>query len=212
MYAILQQFKKREGHCNVRRSHTEDGANVGVWVSAQRQLNRKETLDPERQKRLEEISFDWGLTFTATWDDTYALLKQFKKREGHCNVPLSHTEDGANVGAWARTQRKLKRKETLDSERQKRLEEISFDWGSTRAATWDETYALLKQFKKREGHCNVPLSHTEDGANVGVWVSAQRQLNRKETLDPERQKRLEEISFDWGLTYTAKWDEMYALL
>jgi hypothetical protein len=200
MYALLKQFQKREGHCNVPRSHTEDGANVGMWASDQRKLNRKEKLDPERQKRLDEIGVEWGSTLAATWDETYALLKQFKKREGHCNVPLSHTEDGANVGLWASAQRQLNRKKTLDpAERQKRLDEISFEWGSTLAATWDEMYALLKQFQKREGHCNVPRSHTEDGANVGQWASAQRQCNRKEKLDPERLKRLDEISFEWGV-------------
>jgi hypothetical protein len=50
-----------------------------------------------RQKRLEEIGLEWGLS-SATWDETYALLKQSKKREGHCNVPQRHTEDGANLG------------------------------------------------------------------------------------------------------------------
>jgi hypothetical protein len=70
------------------------------------QLKKKETLDPERQKRLEEIGFEWGLAKT-TWDETYALLQQFKNREGHCKVPQSHKEDGTNLGAWASTQRQL---------------------------------------------------------------------------------------------------------
>jgi hypothetical protein len=188
MYALLQQFKKREGHCNVPRWHTENGANLGTWIKKQRLLKKKETIDTDRETRLEEIGFEWRSTFAATWDEMYALLQQFKKREGHCNVPRWHTENGANLGTWIKKQRLLKKKEAIDTDRETRLEEIGFDWGSTRAATWDDTYALLKQFKKREGHCNVPLSHTEDGANVGVWVSAQRQLNRKETLDPERGK------------------------
>jgi hypothetical protein len=66
MYSILQQFRKREGHCNVPHSHTEDGANLGTWMNTQRQLNRKEKLDPERQKRLEKIGFEWGLTSAAS--------------------------------------------------------------------------------------------------------------------------------------------------
>jgi hypothetical protein len=197
-YALLQQFKMREGHCKVTKSHTEDGANLGQWASAQRQLNRKEKLDSERQKRLEEISFGWGLTYAVTWDETYALLQKFKKREGHCNAPQSHTDDGANLGTWVKTQRQLNRKEKLEPERQKCLEGIVFEWGSTSAASWDEMYSLLQQFKKCEGHCNVPVSHKEDGANLGVWAHRQRQRNRKGKLDPERQKSLEEIGFEWG--------------
>jgi phosphosulfolactate phosphohydrolase-like enzyme len=209
-YLLLKRFQEREGHCKVPFSHTEDGANLGRWTSTQRQRNRKETLDSERQKRLEKIGFEWGLTYAATWDEMYALLKQFKKREGHCNVPRSHKEDGANLGIWAHRQRQLKKKETLDPDRETHLEEIGF--GRAPAATWDEMYALFKQFKKREMHCKVPFSHTEDGANLGMWTSTQRQLKKKETLDSQRQKRLDEIGFEWGLTYAATWDETYALL
>jgi hypothetical protein len=207
MCALLQQFKKREGHCNVPQSHTEGEANLGAWVNTQRYLKTKEKLDPNRQKRLEDIGFEWGLP-TAIWDEMHALLKQFKKREGHCNVPRSHTEDEANLGNWVSRQRQLKTKEKLDPDRQKRLEEIGFEWATS--ATWDEMCALLKQFKKREGHCKVPQSHIEDEANLGTWVNTQRQLNTKEKLDLDRQKRLEEIGFEWATS--AKWDEMHALL
>jgi hypothetical protein len=94
-------------------------------------------------------------------------------------------------------QRRLKTKDKLDPDRKKRLEDVGFEWGLP-SATWDETYALLQQFKKREGHCNVPRSHTEDEANLGVWVNNQRQLKTKEKFDPDRQKRLEEIGFKWA--------------
>jgi hypothetical protein len=208
MYARLKQFKNREGHCNVPRSHEEDEANLGPWVSQQRHLKTKEQLDPDRQKQLEEIGLEWML-FAAKWDEMYALLQQFKKREGHCNVPQSHTEDEANLGKWVNKQRELKTKEQLDPARQKQLEKIGFEW--VISPTWVEMCALLQQFKKREGHCNVPQSHTEDEANLGTWVTTQRQLKTKEQLDPDRKKRLEDIGFEWALL-SAKWDEMYALL
>jgi hypothetical protein len=200
MHALLKQFKKREGHCKVPQSHTEDGVKLGWWVTTQRQLKTKEKLDRERKKRLEDIGFEWGLP-SATWDETYVLLQQFKSREGHCNVPRSHTEDEANLGTWVSHQRRLKTKDKLDPDRQKRLEDVGFGWGTS--ATWDELYALLKQFKKREGHCKVPQSHTEDEANLGRWVSHQRRLKTKDKLDPDRQKRLEDIGFKWARQATA---------
>ena len=73
---LLQQFKSREGHCNVPRSHTEDEANLGTWVNNQRQLKTKEKLDPDRQKQLEEIGFEWGAS--ASWDEMHALLQRYK--------------------------------------------------------------------------------------------------------------------------------------
>jgi ribosomal protein L7Ae-like RNA K-turn-binding protein len=196
----LQQFTKREGHCNVPQSHTEDEANLGTWVNTQRQLKTKEKLDPDRKRRLEEIGFKW--VASATWDEMHALLRQFKKREGHCYVPQSHIEDKANLGTWVTTQRQLKTRDKLDPDRKKRLEDIGFEWRLP-SARWDETCALLKQFKKREGHCNVPQSHTEDEANLGKWVNNQRQLKTKEKLDSDRLKRLEEIGFKWAREATA---------
>ena len=49
--------------------------------------------------------------------------------------------------------------------------------------------------------CNVPQSHKEDGANLGLWVSKQRQLKRKETLNADRETRLEDVGFGWGVRY-----------
>ena len=195
-FAMLKQFKKRKGHCNVPQSHKEDGAPLGAWVNNQRQFKKKGKLDPERQNILEEIGLEWEV-ISVTWEERFALLKQFMKREGHCNVSTSHKEDGATLGTWVKDQRQLKRKEKLDPERQKILEEIGFEWVTS--PTWDEMHALLKQFKKREGHCNVPASHTENGANLGRWVVNRRQSKKTGKLDADRQKILEEIGIEWVL-------------
>jgi hypothetical protein len=61
-------------------------------------------------------------------------------------------------------------------------------------------HALLKQFMRREGHCNVPKSHKEDEANLGAWVTHQRQLKKTGKLEADRQMRLEKLSPAWGLT------------
>ncbi len=36
---------------------------------------------------------------------------------------------------------------------------------------WEDMFSLLETYKIREGHCNVPLIHEEDEANLGTWVS-----------------------------------------
>jgi hypothetical protein len=195
-FALLQQFQKREGHCKVHAQHTEDGTNLGQWVANQRQLKTKEKLDPDRQKILEEIGIHWELR-TATWENMYVLLKQFKKRKGHCNVSQSHTEDGIKLGLWVARQRHLKKVGKLDPDRQTLLHKIGFEWMWT-SESWEEWFVLLKEFKKREGHCNVHVHDTEDGEHLGTWVSAQRQLKKKGKLDPDREKRLDEIGFEWA--------------
>jgi hypothetical protein len=127
----------------------------------------------------------------------HVLLKQFKKREGHCNVPQSHKEDGANLGLWVSHQRQLKKLGKLDPDRLKILKGIGFEWALVEGRTSMSWEDILSHFKKREGHCNVPQSHKEDGAKVGVWVSQQRPLKKTWTLDPDRLTRLEEVG-EWG--------------
>ena len=56
----------------------------------------------------------------------------------------------------------------------------------------------MKQLKQCEGRCSVPQLRREDGANLGAWASSQRQLKKKEKLDPDRQKMLEDIGFKWA--------------
>jgi hypothetical protein len=175
------EYKKREGHSKVSKAHKEDGANLSVWLSTPRHLKNTEKLDLDRETRLEGIGFECAAS--ETWDEMYALLKQSEMREGHCNLPFSH-EGGATLGAWvSRRQRHLKKTRKPDLDRDKLLEETGFEWAIE--VPWDETFTLLKQFKKHEGRCNAPQSHKEGGANLKAWVDRQRQLRRQEKLDLE---------------------------
>jgi hypothetical protein len=210
----LKQFKKREGHCNVPQSHTEDGIKLGLWVANQRRSNRKETLSPDRQKILEEIGLHWEIR-SATWENMYVLLKKFKKREGHCDVPVLHTEDGIKLGTVLLRQRDLKKAGKLDPHRQKILDEIGIDWVRDGKRLWEPMFSQLERFKKREGHCNVPRSHTEDGMKLGTWVGNQRAYKKSGLLNPDRQKRLDEIGIEWfrhAEMAKLPWEQMFSLL
>jgi hypothetical protein len=134
----------------------------------------------------------------------FILLQQFQTREGHCNVPHSHKEDGDDLGAWVATQRQLKRMEKLDSHRQKHLEEVGFAWDPKDQANvaWEELFSLLKQFKKRKGHCDVSQSHKEDGANLRAWANTQRRLERSGVLNSDWDKLLAEVGFQWRASAT----------
>ena len=50
---------------------------------------------------------------------------------------------------------------------------------------------LLERYRAREGHCNVPSRHVEEGKKLGRWTENQRQ--RTDNLDETRRKRLEEL-------------------
>jgi hypothetical protein len=48
----------REGQSLVTKGHTEDGFNLGGWVSYQRSVREK--LTESRRRRLDEIGFVWN--------------------------------------------------------------------------------------------------------------------------------------------------------
>ena len=101
------------------------------------------------------------------WQDMFTLLAQFKQKEGHCDVPYSHKEDGQNLRQWLGDQRKNKKKGTINATKEKKLEELGVIW-DVDDQQWQDFYALLAQFKQREGHCNVPKSHKKKMAKISV--------------------------------------------
>jgi hypothetical protein len=140
MFARMEQYKKREGLCNVPRSHKEDGANLGTWVPRQRIEKRKGELSADKSRRLESIGMVCG-PLLSQWEDMFALLEAYKIREGHCNVPRSYKEDGASLGSWVTRQRQAKKKEMLSADHKRRLEEFGILWEPLEAE-WEETFAV----------------------------------------------------------------------
>jgi len=193
VFGLLKKFQEREGHCDVPRDHIEEGQNLGTWLNTQRQLQKKGTLDIQKETRLEELSIVWD-SFDERWNIKFILLKQFQKREGHCNIPQNHTEEGHNLGFWLNNQRNSRKKGTLDILRISRLEEVGVVWYQC-DEKWNNMFGMLKKFQEREGHCDVPRDHIEEGQNLGTWFSNQRQ--RKETLGALRMSRLEEVGVTW---------------
>ena len=123
------------------------------------------------------------------WNSNFELLKQYKDREGHCIAPHSHQEDGKHLGHWLSTQRKDKAKETLDIDKENCLTAIGIVWNPL-TQQWEDMYSLLEQYKDREGHCNAPHNHQEDGKYLGHWLSTQRKDKAKETLDIDKENCL----------------------
>ena len=56
-FIALLNFKRREGHCRVPRSHVEGNYRLGNWVSMQRR--NREIMSAEWMARLNKIGFVW---------------------------------------------------------------------------------------------------------------------------------------------------------
>jgi hypothetical protein len=59
MFRLLEQFKNREGHCNVPFKNKEDGSNLGNWLDTQLAAKRKGVLLSDRERRLETLGVVW---------------------------------------------------------------------------------------------------------------------------------------------------------
>jgi superfamily II DNA or RNA helicase len=194
-FAALKAFKDREGHCRVHYLHTEGGCTLGNWVSVQRK--KKDSMTRDRRQRLDALGFVWDPlvdTSAQVWERGFAALKVFHDREGHCRVPARHTEGDYSLGSWGQQQRALK--DSMTGERRQLLDALGFVWDPF-ADAWERGFAALKAFKDREGHCQVPAKHTEQGYNIGTWVQHQRAL--KDSMARERRSRLDALGFVWDV-------------
>ena len=77
----------------------------------------------------------------------------------------------------------------LDGYQVKRLEDVGVVW-DVFAHQWEHMFGLLVRFQQREGHCNVPKKHQEDGQNLGKWLSDQQAAQKRGKLDTYREKCL----------------------
>ena len=126
------------------------------------------------------------------WERGFTALSKFRKRKRHCSPQRHHMAGQFRLGQWVITQRYLK--DDLSVERKRRLDRIGFVWNCVEHR-WGKSFAALLKFKRREGHCRVPISHSEGKCRLGWWVSTQRQ--RRQKLSRERKARLNKIGFVW---------------
>jgi Helicase associated domain len=104
-------------------------------------------------------------THEERWERGFAALSKFRKRKRHCWPSRHQLESKFKLGQWVTTQRYFK--DDLSVERKKRLDTIGFVW-NWRDYRWEQGFSALLKFKRREGHCRVPIQHREGDFNLGI--------------------------------------------
>jgi hypothetical protein len=202
-FEALKKFWEREGHCKVPARHRDNNINLGDWVSEQRQ--NKDGLSKNQVLKLDSIGFCWNLRLDK-WGEAFERLKEFREREGHCQVGREQVIDGIRMGNWVKTQRA--NKSHLAPDKIAKLDSIGFDWAPV-TETWDESFNALKKFRDREGHCRVYQNHIEDGVKLGSWINRQRQSMK--LLTAERIRLLDSVGFVWD-PISSQWEQAFELL
>ena len=188
-FGLLQNFRKREGHCRVPQGHNESGMKLGAWATKQRQ--RKNRLTKAQIHRLDRIKFSWD-PLAEKWDESFDALTKFREIQGNCRVPQTMEIDGIKLGIWVTHQRS--QKDELTEKQVRRLESLGFEW-RPRSEHWEKAFNALKKFNRREEHCNVAPKFIENNLKLGAWVSNIR--NRKAVLTKDQIERLDSLGFVW---------------
>ena len=198
-HRLLLAFRAREGHCDVPNKHSEEGDRLGRWLDTQRQAYKRGTLEARRAAALEAAGVVWNAP-EAEWARKHRLLLAFVAREGHWEVPTAHQEQGYKLGPWLGAQRAAYKRGTLEARRVAALEAAGLAWGwSWHPAAWERRHGLLLAFRAREGHCDVPQRHEEQGDKLGRWLARQRAAHKRGTLEARRVQALEECGVRWSV-------------
>jgi hypothetical protein len=138
------------------------------------------------------------------WNKQYEKLVEFKRKNGHCQVPQRCQED-VSLGMWVNTQSK----DTIRLDRKVLLDELGFVW-NVKAHQWHLQYGKLVEFKRKNGHCNVMARYQED-MSLGLWVNTQRRKDAKNEIRSDRKVLLDEIGFVWKVE-DHRWHLQYGKL
>lgn len=202
MYEALVAFRDLNADRWPSSSSTDaEERRLGEWCEAKRGSYRKNKLDAAKIAELEAIGFDWNPNETE-WIGMITRLKAF--RALHPNRWPSEqskdTEESA-LGNWCKGRRQAHKKKKLEAAKVKTLEEMGFSW-EPQEGKWQQMYEKLITYRE-ENTTSWPSTCAEDPEErkLGQWCSAQRQNYQKKNIKEERVVLLEEMGFEWSLTY-----------
>lgn len=198
-----------------------DERNVSVWITEQNHLRNDlrsnkiqddmiEAAAREKIRVLEAIpNFPWNMPRLNNFELQVNAIFDYYNQHGHCKIPQSTPNGLSSFVSRLRMDYKhfVDGKEAkLNAQLVGRLESIGFEWSVRESPdeVWEKKYNMLKAFKEKHGHCDVPKSSADDMEMItlGRWVSKQREARRHGKILPERFAKLESIGFKWSLKKT----------
>jgi superfamily II DNA or RNA helicase len=197
----LLRYKEKNGDCKVPNEWPEN-LKLGHWVNQQRYLKKCGQLHPKREEMLNSIAFDWGFKrdFGGVkpkdlWPLRYEQLVEFKKQNGHCDVPYNYAEN-RQLGIWVGNQRYKRKQNRLPPEHERLLNELGFTWEDVEHDVWNDRYQELAEFKVKHSHCDVPMVYPEN-PKLGSFTKRMRAERKGGTLSAEKIAKLDAIGFAW---------------
>jgi hypothetical protein len=191
-YGLLLDYVNKYKSSYVKSNFvTNNGYQLGRWILKQRSYHAKGLMNYERIKKFEKLTnWKWDV-HESNWINAFEFLKEFEKKYHHTRVGKGvKTVDNIDMQSWCTTQRL--NKATLQKEKVDLLNSLeNWNWDPHDAA-WDLGFEELKKFIEINGHSLMTAKFkTDNGFNLGAWVSHQR-LN-KDSLTQERLEKIQNL-------------------
>ncbi|MFC9680822.1 Helicase associated domain protein [Streptomyces sp. NPDC056948] len=177
--AAARRFRHTHHHLDVPQNYEDPtGYPLGRWLTWQRHLHTKGTLDAVRVQALERLGIIWDPRQQA-FDRALAHAAAYAARHGHLAAPVDEIHDGFPLGRWLATQRT--RSETLTEQRATALTALDRWWNPPWPITWQRAYHAARQSRT----ANKTASEAES------WLESQRA--RSGRLHPGQNSLLKEL-------------------
>ncbi|WP_193433311.1 helicase associated domain-containing protein, partial [Streptomyces luteocolor] len=177
-----RRFHHTHHHLDVPQTYEDPTSYpLGRWLTWQRHLHTKGTLDVVRIHALERLGIIWDPRQQA-FDRALAHAAAYAARHGHLAAPVDEIHDGFPLGRWLATQRT--RAETLTDQRATALTTLDRWWNPPWPITWQRAYHTARQNRA------VGKTATETES----WLETQR--TRSDRLCPEQKSLLQELGLD----------------
>ncbi|MGW1543284.1 Helicase associated domain protein [Streptomyces sp. NPDC002309] len=178
--AASRSYRHTHHHLDVPQTYQDPtGYPLGRWLTWQRHLHAKGTLDAVRVHALERLGIIWDRRQQA-FDRALAHAAAYAARHGHLAVPVEEVHDSFPLGRWLATQRT--RAEALTDQRAAALTALDRWWNPPWPITWQRTYHAARHSL---GH------HATAATEEDKWLEAQR--TRFDRLHPEQKSLLKKL-------------------
>ncbi len=199
----LRMYKEVHGHCNVPTRHE----GLGQWVMTQRLQYSKNDLSKDRIDALNELGFIWNMHGLA-WEEKFNEL---------CHVLKSKHSASPSLCAWIATQRAEKRykdlglQNHLTNDRERKLDEIGFDWNANESRNKNRELAWSRNFERLKKHMeevhtgkeslNVLMNSNAHYDGFSIWVRDQKRYLKayENGLDSPMTKERRDLLVSIGL-------------
>lgn len=188
MYSELQTYAVEWGTADAPL-----GNELGRWCQNQRKQYSHGKLPAERVAALDSLGFSWASPsmpedVLTDFDTRCIELEMYREEWGDCQVPKKYQRNPA-LGGWVAAVRR-RGADAFDDVRRARLEEVGFEWVSTRkcGSKFMKGFRELRDFYEEHGH-------TRPDGDLGTWCDAQRGAAAKGLLSEERLDYLRSLNF-----------------